>query len=81
MLQHDINFERTCSLEDGKTWREENSRRAAINEYCSEDAMAMQVWRNYFLNHNDEAQNVFTILIKADLVITEDIVEAVISNV
>ncbi len=81
MLRHDINFERTCSLEDGKTWRKESERRAAINKYCSTSFVAMEVWRSYFINCNTEAQKIFTILIQAKVYITDGIVEAVISNV
>ena len=81
MLQHDINFERTCSLEDGKRWKRENRRRAAINIFCYENKNAMIIWKHYFINHNDSARRMLKMLTDAKVPITDGIIEAVISNV
>lgn len=81
MLQHDIHFELTSSLENGKKWRNETNRRKAIKEFCNDNELAMEVWKNFFVKYNMDAQQMLYDESLRGHPITEGFVEAVISNV
>jgi len=81
MLHHDIYFELTAGLENGKYWQKERARRNAINEFCKENHLAAEVWRNFFINYNMNATQMIYAESLRGHPITEGFMEAVISNV
>jgi len=81
MLRHDIHFELTAGLENGLYWQQERARRNAINEFCKENPLAAEIWRNFFVNFNmDATQMIYAESLRGHP-ITEGFIEAVISNV
>lgn len=81
MLRHDIHYNLTASLENGKYWQQENERRKAIVKFCEENPTAAEVWRNFFVNFNMNATQMIYAESLRGHPITEGFIEAVISNV
>ncbi len=80
MLRHDIHFELTAGLENGKYWQQESARRKAINAFCEENPLAAEVWRNFFVNFNMNATQMIYAESLRGHPITEGFMEAVISH-
>ena len=81
MLRHDIHYNLTATLENGKYWQRENARKKAIDDFCGENSLAAEVWRNFFVNFNmDATQMIYAESLRGHP-ITEGFMEAVISNV